>query len=1461
MKQTIGKRALAFLLSLLLVVCVCPAQAFAAGGLGKPEITVESVTAQPGDTVKVAVRVKNNPGILSAKLTLSYGNDLTLQGAENGEAFSPLTLTKPGAFTPPCNFVWDGTDIEDSQIKDGVILTLTFSVSPDAETGSVCPVELMADVDDITDRVPNPVEVTFVNGEVTVQDFQYGDLDGNRKVNTTDVILLRRHLAGGYQVSINERAADVDLNSKVNTTDVVYIRRYLAGGYPGVETLPVGGKPCSHTMVETPYKAPTCTEAGNNAYFTCSKCGKLYKDAAGTQQTTLQSVTLPMTGHHIVTVPGTPATETSSGLSDGTKCDLCGTWFQEQQVLPPLEKDSYNISYNLNDYYLKSLTGDKAVQNPNPVSYSSRTGLRLKNIESPGYRFMGWYDMAGSTGVRVTQIAAGETGDVTLYAHWEKETFTVQLESSLFLEESEKTYTVDKGVTLPTPKLSNYVFVGWTGENGEIYPNNKIPAGTVGNLSLTANWTSERNKTYTKTKLDDPIIYEDEENNTLLFAYEIGEIQNVPLYTIKDFGYISGDGVTKTATETYSTTITESAMQSYAKAVSNATTESSDWVLSKDWSESTSIDEKWCKENGYTKEEAETLGKSKTDTWNISNSNSGSKDTTTLDTNQDNWQNQVKVNSSTENSQRDKIAAGISSEIGAEEFGISAKISADLDTETETSTTKKSGVELGGTDGNTQIHTDSTVENNSWNNSSSYGGSSTTSASKTTSVALSEKISQQYGYGQSYTSGGASSASQGLSTTQSSSDEYTSSVTYSKATAKQVTSTWTTQSTKPGYHRWVVAGTAHVFGVVGYDMAEKSYFVFTYSVIDDETHEFEDYSYTSASYSDHQNGVIPFVVPHEVADFVAERTSFSNGLKIDQTTGTILSYSGTDNCVVIPEYMNVGNGDVVKIRAIAPGAFKDNTNIAAVVLSDFITEIPDSAFEGCSSLVGVIGGSVTSIGEKAFTGCTSAVDCVITPKITSLGANAFEGVNRIMVNAVNPEVAQAAVSSGAKKIELTIKSVENGTIAMSGTTLTIPEGTERFFFDGGGQTFDGMQIISNARETEIKRATFVSGSGIPVQIASPEVKLNEISASAQGIAMVFLAEQAHVGLQGTSTAASDNTNALLAKGLSLYEINPNVAGKLVVSPKLLTCTDTEDSQYINYDKYEKISLEDFERLLHSYTLNFDAREGTCTIASKEVPNGTPVGELPIPVRSYYTFDGWYLETGEKVTEDTVFYTGLDQTVTARWVINGTSGWVRASSLPSNAQVVDTKWTYTKRDYTSSASSSYSGWTKYDTKRTSWGGTQGPVYSNPSNGSRNVWSESYVTSSNYKTIYVYHRWTSGAADSGSTYSYDTGYDHVYKFDYALTDLESSNWYGHTLYRYWYKAATGNTHSGNYKLVIYSGTEQQWVSDNYGTRWYYQDPIYTYYYYKDSEKTALLSDPSGWGDSSISNVQKWVTYRMP
>ena len=53
----------------------------------------------------------------------------------------------------------------------------------------------------------------------------------------------------------------------------------------------------AHTLVATPAKDPTCTEAGNTAYWTCSDCGKYYSDAKGTVEIAQNSWVIPATGH------------------------------------------------------------------------------------------------------------------------------------------------------------------------------------------------------------------------------------------------------------------------------------------------------------------------------------------------------------------------------------------------------------------------------------------------------------------------------------------------------------------------------------------------------------------------------------------------------------------------------------------------------------------------------------------------------------------------------------------------------------------------------------------------------------------------------------------------------------------------------------------------------------------------------------------------------------------------------------------------------------------------------------------------------------------------------------------------------------------------------------------------------------------------------------------------------------
>ena len=80
-----------------------------------------------------------------------------------------------------------------------------------------------------------------------------GDLNGDGLVSSTDVVFLRRHIAGGYNITVNEAAGDVNADGILNTTDVVTIRRYIAGGY-GVELKP----------------APDVQEATPDEYFVFS---------------------------------------------------------------------------------------------------------------------------------------------------------------------------------------------------------------------------------------------------------------------------------------------------------------------------------------------------------------------------------------------------------------------------------------------------------------------------------------------------------------------------------------------------------------------------------------------------------------------------------------------------------------------------------------------------------------------------------------------------------------------------------------------------------------------------------------------------------------------------------------------------------------------------------------------------------------------------------------------------------------------------------------------------------------------------------------------------------------------------------------------------------------------------------------------------------------------------------------
>ena len=85
-------------------------------------------------------------------------------------------------------------------------------------------------------------------------------------------------------------------------------------------------KTLGHDMTKTDAKEATCTEDGNNEYYTCSRCGGVFKDEAGTQATTVVTETLKKLGHDWSNKNGICArcdakcTETHK---PGTTCSVC----------------------------------------------------------------------------------------------------------------------------------------------------------------------------------------------------------------------------------------------------------------------------------------------------------------------------------------------------------------------------------------------------------------------------------------------------------------------------------------------------------------------------------------------------------------------------------------------------------------------------------------------------------------------------------------------------------------------------------------------------------------------------------------------------------------------------------------------------------------------------------------------------------------------------------------------------------------------------------------------------------------------------------------------------------------------------------------------------------------------------------------------------------------------------------
>ncbi len=141
-------------------------------GVTLPQISAEptiivSHKAVEGDTVKVIISLANNPGIVSLKFGVYYDSILSIESIEFANELGAY-VTAPQPYFNPQTINWISPG--ENQHINGEFVTITFSISADAEEGAVAEIYIIPDEANIFDSTMSQIQFNTVGTQVTVNE-------------------------------------------------------------------------------------------------------------------------------------------------------------------------------------------------------------------------------------------------------------------------------------------------------------------------------------------------------------------------------------------------------------------------------------------------------------------------------------------------------------------------------------------------------------------------------------------------------------------------------------------------------------------------------------------------------------------------------------------------------------------------------------------------------------------------------------------------------------------------------------------------------------------------------------------------------------------------------------------------------------------------------------------------------------------------------------------------------------------------------------------------------------------------------------------------------------------------------------------------------------------------------------------------------------------------------------------
>lgn len=205
-------------------------------------IEIGTLSATPGETVRVPVSVYNDPGTAGFTMDFNVADGIDFYRRAAGDAYEGAPTWNPNLY----RYIWWASNGRNQVAANGAVITyLVFTIPEDAYNGfyEISFVEGENELGNLAcqfvDEMGQEFALDFVNGGIEVIGGQdnpilKGDANLDGTVNTNDAVLILKENAAaiiGKDSLLNAdqtTAADVDENGIVDSDDASYVLKYYA---------------------------------------------------------------------------------------------------------------------------------------------------------------------------------------------------------------------------------------------------------------------------------------------------------------------------------------------------------------------------------------------------------------------------------------------------------------------------------------------------------------------------------------------------------------------------------------------------------------------------------------------------------------------------------------------------------------------------------------------------------------------------------------------------------------------------------------------------------------------------------------------------------------------------------------------------------------------------------------------------------------------------------------------------------------------------------------------------------------------------------------------------------------------------------------------------------------------------------------------------------------------------------